>query len=55
LGHTVGDWTIDFAYMALFFEDRSVDNDSTFPQNPEHDGTYENMAHLWAFSFGRKW
>ncbi len=55
VGYTSGDYTIDFAYMALFFEDRDVNNGITSPQNPLHDGTYENMAHLWALTIGKKW
>ncbi len=55
VGYTCGDWTFDFSYMALFFEDRDISNGVTDVHNIRQDGTYENMAHLWALSVGKKW
>lgn len=55
VGYKSGDWTFDLSYMALFGEDRDVNNDSTATQNPTHRGTYENFAHLWAATIGKKW
>ncbi len=45
LGYRTGTWTLDFFYMADFFENRRTDN-------PAFPGEYKNLSHFTGLSFG---
>lgn len=47
IGYRDGNLVVDFAYMAAFYEDRTVSNDLL-------SGRYESLVHLFALSAGYK-
>jgi len=47
-------FTFDFAYQALFFDDRNVKGDPESADDPVQPGRYENFTHLVGVSFGWK-
>ena len=47
-------FTFDFAYQALFFDDRSVKGNPASTDDPVQPGLYENFTHLVGVSFGWK-
>jgi long-chain fatty acid transport protein len=56
-GHTVGNLTIDVAYMYLKFKNRTVNNstaDDAAPAAEALDGNYKTTAHLAGITIGYK-
>ena len=45
-------FTLDFAYQALFFKDRTAVGDPTSAENPVQPGVYRNFTSLVGISFG---